>query len=199
MKFSDHARLLVPVKLDEKVRLEISLNQPVNSADQVHEILGHVFAFTKEDFLASVPEFWREYLTKYLDFYEEDGTRFVFKPYAPEKVQPKKASADAEVPEDGISHVGNGVTAPKATYQPDPDYSNAARSEGFNGRAVFTMIVDKTGSVAKAVLAQPAGLGLDENAYQTIRRWKFQPATRNGQPVAVEVSAEFSFELNPPL
>ena len=57
------------------------------------------------------------------------------------------------------------------------------------------MIVDKTGSVPKAVLVQPAGLGIDENTYQTIRTWKFQPATRNGQPVAVEVNAEFTFDF----
>ena len=195
MKFSDHAKLLVPTKLDEKVRLEISLSQPVNSADQVHEIFSHLFVFSKEEFLASVPEFWRWYLTKYLDSYEEDGTRLVFKPYVPEKIQPKKASADPEAPKDGIFHVGNGVTAPKPRYQPDPDYPAVAKREGFVGHPVFTMIVDKTGSVSKPVLVQPAGLGLDENAYQAMRTWKFQPATRNGQPVAVEVNAEFTFDL----
>ena len=57
------------------------------------------------------------------------------------------------------------------------------------------MIVGKDGAVHKVRLVRPLGLGLDESAQSTIQTWQFQPATRNGQPVAVEMNVEVSFNL----
>jgi TonB family protein len=38
-------------------------------------------------------------------------------------------------------------------------------------------------------------MGLDEKAIEAVSTWRFQPATHNGQPVAVEVNVEVSFRL----
>jgi protein TonB len=38
-------------------------------------------------------------------------------------------------------------------------------------------------------------MGLDENAMEALKNWRFEPATRNGQPVAVEMNIEVSFNL----
>jgi TonB family protein len=38
-------------------------------------------------------------------------------------------------------------------------------------------------------------MGLDENAMEGVKRWRFNPATRNGEPVAVEMKIEVSFNL----
>jgi len=38
-------------------------------------------------------------------------------------------------------------------------------------------------------------LGLDQNAMEGVERWSFSPATRNGQPVAVEMNIEVAFNL----
>jgi len=191
MKFSDHAKTLVPAKLDDKVKLEISLNQPLDSVEQARTILSHVFAFSKEDFLASVPELWRQYLVHNLESYPDDGHQLVFKPYLPRKPQDKKS----EPPSSDVYYVGNGVTAPKATYQPDPSYSLEAREQKLDAVLTLNVIVDKTGAVRNIRVAKPAGLGLDEQAAYTVRTWRFEPATRNGEPVNVEVAVEFSFNL----
>jgi TonB family protein len=39
------------------------------------------------------------------------------------------------------------------------------------------------------------GKGLDENALAAVQQWRFQPATKDGNPVAVFLTAEVSFRL----
>ena len=39
------------------------------------------------------------------------------------------------------------------------------------------------------------GHGLDENAIKTVKKWKFEPARREGVPVTVRVMVEVSFRL----
>jgi TonB family protein len=39
------------------------------------------------------------------------------------------------------------------------------------------------------------GLGLDEKAIEAVRQWKFDPARKNGQPVAVQINVEVNFRL----
>ena len=36
-------------------------------------------------------------------------------------------------------------------------------------------------------------MGLDRAAYEAVRRWRFQPATKNGQPVPVMINVEVNF------
>jgi TonB family protein len=38
-------------------------------------------------------------------------------------------------------------------------------------------------------------MGLDEKAIDAVRTWKFDPARRDGQAVAVQINVEVSFRL----
>jgi len=38
-------------------------------------------------------------------------------------------------------------------------------------------------------------MGLDEKAIEAVRTWQFEPARKNGQPVAVQINVEVSFRL----
>jgi protein TonB len=42
------------------------------------------------------------------------------------------------------------------------------------------------------------GLGLDEKAAEAVKKWKFRPGYRSGQPVAVQASIEVNFRLLEP-
>jgi protein TonB len=42
---------------------------------------------------------------------------------------------------------------------------------------------------------QHLGKGLDEKAVEAVQQYKFEPAMRNGEPVAVEVNIEVNFRL----
>ena len=39
------------------------------------------------------------------------------------------------------------------------------------------------------------GFGLDQNAIQALKQWRFKPAMRDGMPVDVTLNIEVSFNL----
>lgn len=97
---------------------------------------------------------------------------------------------------DSVLHqVGHGVTAPKAIYSPNPEYSEQARKAKYISAAWIAGTVDSQGAFTDLCLAQAAGSGLDEKAMEAVRTWKFEPATLQGQPVAVRIVVEVDFRL----
>lgn len=88
-----------------------------------------------------------------------------------------------------------GVSAPRAIYKPDPEYSEEARKAKYQGTVVLTVIVGPDGRVHNARVARSLGMGLDEKAVEKVLVWKFKPATKDSKPVAVEVSVEVQFNL----
>jgi len=95
----------------------------------------------------------------------------------------------------GLFRVGNGVSAPIAIYQPDPDYSDEARKAKFQGTVILNVVVGADGRVYNPSVARSLGMGLDEKAIERVKDWKFKPATKDGKPVPVVVSVEVSFNL----
>ena len=88
-----------------------------------------------------------------------------------------------------------GVTAPRAIYKPDPEYSAEARQAKYQGTVVLNLIVDAHGVPQGIRVARSLGMGLDEKALEAVRQWRFEPAMKDGKPVAVAVSVEVSFRL----
>ena len=95
----------------------------------------------------------------------------------------------------GPYHVGGGVSAPHAIYAPDPEYSEEARKAKFQGTVVLWMVVAPDGLPHDVRVMRSAGMGLDERAIETVKTWRFDPARKDGQPVAVQISVEVSFRL----
>jgi TonB family protein len=87
------------------------------------------------------------------------------------------------------------VSAPHATYTPEPRFSEAARQAKFQGTVILQIVVDKTGNVAKIRLERALGYDLDDNAMEGVKVWRFEPATKDGQPVAIVMNIEVSFNL----
>lgn len=122
----------------------------------------------------------------------------VFFPAAAAAVRawPEWRRADANTPDDEIYRVKkDDVLPPKATYTPEPEFSEEARHAGFQGVVVMKVVVSKTGNIVRIKLERALGKGLDENAMEELKSWRFEPANRNGQPVAVEMNIEVSFNL----
>jgi protein TonB len=95
----------------------------------------------------------------------------------------------------GVFHVGGGVSAPKATFSPDPEYSEEARKAKYQGTCVLWLIVGPDGRPRDIRVTRTLGLGLDEKAVEAVKQWKFDPAIKDGKPVAVQISVEVSFRL----
>ena len=95
----------------------------------------------------------------------------------------------------GVFKVGGGVSAPKVIYQPDPEYSEEARKAKFQGTCVLWLIVGPDGKPRDVQVRRTLGLGLDEKAMEAVRNWRFEPAYKDGKPVAAQISVEVSFRL----
>jgi protein TonB len=107
----------------------------------------------------------------------------------------------AQEPPDKTSEVvyevgrGSDVTAPKPIFKPDPEYVDKARRQKINGTVVLSMIVTAEGSVRDVKVIKRLDPGLDKQAIAAVRTWTFEPATRDGKPVAVHLKTEVNFRL----
>jgi len=95
----------------------------------------------------------------------------------------------------GPFRVGGGVSAPRVLYSPDPEYSEEARKAKYQGTCVLWVVVGPDGKVHDIRIQRTLGLGLDEKAVEAVRNWKFEPARKDGQPVAVQINVEVNFRL----
>lgn len=84
--------------------------------------------------------------------------------------------------------------APVPISRPAPRYPAEAlrRNIGGSVRVIATVAAD--GSVERMELAQGSGnRDLDRAAMEAVRRWRFRPAVRNGQPVSESVIIPLEF------
>jgi len=95
----------------------------------------------------------------------------------------------------GAYTVGGGVTAPRAIYTPEPEFSEEARKTKYQGTVVLRLIVGSDGKPHDIRIIQSLGMGLDEKAIEALRLWRFEPGRKAGVAVAVLVNIEVSFHL----
>ncbi len=95
----------------------------------------------------------------------------------------------------GIFRVGGGVSAPRALFAPDPEYSEEARKAKYQGVVVLWLIVGPDGRPRDMKIVRSLGMGLDQKAIEAVRQWKFEPAMKDGKPVAVQINVEVNFRL----
>ena len=192
--------------LSPSIKTEISLDQPVNSAEQARTVLSRVFALNTAGLFESLPNFWRQYLAGHLryDSSLKQDEEFYWNDHLEERLIPvqsiepatKSGPADEEV-EKPIFHVGKDdqVKAPEARFTPAPAYSAIAQYEKYQGIVVVSIVVASDGTVHNVRLLRALGMGLDDIARATVQTWRFRPATHNKEPVAVEMNIEVAFNL----
>lgn len=95
----------------------------------------------------------------------------------------------------GVHRVGNGVSAPRLTVRAEPLYTEPARRTGLEGTVILSAIINANGVPENIQIVKRLGLGLDQKALDAISQWKFEPGTKDGQPVAVFAQIEVSFHL----
>jgi protein TonB len=95
----------------------------------------------------------------------------------------------------GVFHVGGGVTPPTVLQRVEPQYSEEARKARYQGTVVLEAIVRRDGTVDIQRVVRSLGFGLDENAIQALKQWRFRPGMRNGVPVDVSLNIEVNFNL----
>jgi len=83
-------------------------------------------------------------------------------------------------------------------FSPHPAVSNRSLLPRSNQEVVVDVKVSAAGDVLEATLVKGIGNGLDQIVLDTVKSWRFHPATINGNPVATEAELVFPFNLNYP-
>jgi outer membrane biosynthesis protein TonB len=99
--------------------------------------------------------------------------------------------------DDSVNHAGlNGIGMPSCIHCPDPSYSDFPRAGRVQGVAVFQVVISADGTAERLYPMKLIGYGLDENAYNTIKQWRFKPARdKSGVAVPCIVPIEVTFRL----
>ena len=94
-------------------------------------------------------------------------------------------------------HVGNGVTAPSLIKEVKPQYTSAAMRARIQGAVIVQVVVMPDGSVgaARVVRSLDPAFGLDQEALDAVKLWRFSPGRFRGEPVPVTVDIELTFTL----
>jgi TonB family protein len=57
------------------------------------------------------------------------------------------------------------------------------------------VIVGPDGRPHEMRVSRSLGFGLDEKALEAVKQWRFEPAKKDGRPVAVQINIEVNFRL----
>jgi TonB family protein len=89
------------------------------------------------------------------------------------------------------------IVPPELIHFEHAEYPPEALKAGLQAELVLKLTVDKEGNVTKADVPEPVGSGFDEAAISAALKFKYKPATRNGQPVAAITLYRYAFTLTP--
>ena len=85
---------------------------------------------------------------------------------------------------------------PDPTASPQPNYPTAALRRGMEGVVTLLVTVDAEGRVTRVRVLESSGHGLlDRAAQDGVRKWRFTPATENGEAVPGAARVPIRFRL----
>jgi len=92
---------------------------------------------------------------------------------------------------------GIGDHGPAVIYAPAPAYPRDARTKSWEGTVRVKVLITAAGEVGSAMVSTSSGSNsLDQAAIDCLRTWRFRPAYRDGNPVAVWVIVPVVFKLD---
>ncbi len=79
----------------------------------------------------------------------------------------------------------------------DPKYVASAAADRIEGKVQLACVIGKDGHVSHVEMVRGLDDRLNETAQEAMAKWEFEPATRHGEPVEVDVLVEIPFKLAP--
>ncbi len=149
-----------------------STTSPAHSAMVLREALDRIFAPSiDERMIAAMPDFWKHY-------YQAAAARTDYKP------------SDHDVLyQDDVDQKARLLT------KFEPPSNEYAQTYGVAGMSLYHVVIGADGKPREIVVARPIGFGLDENAVESIRKAKFEPAIKDGKPVPVLLDLVVQFRI----
>ncbi len=94
-----------------------------------------------------------------------------------------------------VEAAGPGVKPPTVRSREEPTYSVEGREARIQGTVLLHLVVDRAGLPTEIKLVSPLGFGMDQMAISAVEKWKFRPATKNGEPVRFGAYVEVNFRF----
>lgn len=143
-----------------------------HAAYQLKRALDNVFATGLDArMLAAMPDFWKLY-------YQAAADKTDYRPKDPAVFRQNTVDQKAKL---------------VSTFEPESN--DLAQSKGVAGLALYHVVIGADGQPGEIAVGRPIGFGLDENAVDSIRKAKFQPAIKDGQPVPVLLDLVVQFRI----
>ena len=108
----------------------------------------------------------------------------------------QESNTEAGAPAKQVSVQKPPCKPPKPTFTPDP--LPPASWEGKGPKTAITgfdLIVDKKGKVHDPVVIRSGGNDVDKQATDSVRQWRFTPATCGTEPIETKVHVEVRISL----
>jgi hypothetical protein len=145
---------------------------PAHATRVLKDAIDNIFAQgLDERMMASLPDTWKLY-------YQAVAAKADYRPKDPAVLRQNKVDQKARL---------------LTTFVPDSN--EFAQANGVVGMALYHTVVGPDGKAAEIAIGRPIGFGLDENAVASIRKANFQPAIKDGKPVAVLLDLMVEFHI----
>ena len=114
--------------------------------------------------------------------------------HVPPPAAPAPAAATPAAPATPGLPAGS-ASIPRLVHAPPPEYPRDALRARASGEVVIRIDVGADGRPASLeILRSSRNRSLDRAALQAVRQWRFEPAMREGMPVAASVQQTVSFD-----
>jgi TonB family protein len=100
-------------------------------------------------------------------------------------------AADTDEP---VIELGPGVTPPRVIHQMTPNSDSGAGGFRVSGTVLIGLVVGSQGLPRDVHVVRSLDKDLDRNAVDAVQQWRFEPARKGGNPVAVRVTVEIRFQ-----
>jgi periplasmic protein TonB len=89
------------------------------------------------------------------------------------------------------------ITPPELLTHPDPVYTGSVPGN-YDAPVILSVFVGTEGQPLSILLGRAAGYGMDEAAIEEVKKWRWHPATKDGQPVAAQTTVQVRFRIVQP-
>jgi TonB family protein len=88
------------------------------------------------------------------------------------------------------------ISRARLVYKVDPEYTEEARANKIEGTVGLVAVINPKGTVESVTVTKPLYPSLDESAVSAIRKWRFEPLIKDGQPASQKYSVEMVFRMS---
>ncbi|MBN2320956.1 MAG: energy transducer TonB [Acidobacteria bacterium] len=161
-------------KSTEKTTIEIGPFNAPSDATLLHQAIQNIFLKDNEPLHNAVPDYWKNTVIRFFT-----GQNALIN----------------NTPKKQLFNRGDNLTLPKLISKADPQYTPTGRKLRVGGTVMLKVKIDKEGNVSLQEIVLPLGLDLDESAIKAVLKWKYAPASLNGEPIDFETTLTMQFYI----